>query len=228
MVPWRATNEGFVTPEVLAWYARFAAGAPGVIVVEATGIRDVPSGRLLRIGHDRFVPGLRSLVETVKRASGGRTRLFIQVIDFLSIKRRPDPATFFERYLVVDDDLRRRWADRQGQVHDPEAGTGPLSAAIERLFRFQLQLAPREVLEAGLSPRDLESLDMGYRERVDDVHLPHVRDLPKTLPGLFADATRRARDAGFDGVELHFAHAYTMASFLSARNRRTDGYGTTF
>jgi 2,4-dienoyl-CoA reductase-like NADH-dependent reductase (Old Yellow Enzyme family) len=45
------------------------------------------------------------------------------------------------------------------------------------------------------------------------------------LPGLFADAAGRARDAGFDGVELHYAHAYTMASFLSKRNTRTDGYG---
>jgi 2,4-dienoyl-CoA reductase-like NADH-dependent reductase (Old Yellow Enzyme family) len=45
------------------------------------------------------------------------------------------------------------------------------------------------------------------------------------LPDLFAQAARRAREAGFDGVELHYAHAYTMASFLSARNTRTDGYG---
>src|SRR6202041_353935 len=36
---------------------------------------------------------------------------------------------------------------------------------------------------------------------------------------------RRARDAGFDGVELHFAHAYTMASFLSRSNVRDDAYG---
>jgi 2,4-dienoyl-CoA reductase-like NADH-dependent reductase (Old Yellow Enzyme family) len=31
--------------------------------------------------------------------------------------------------------------------------------------------------------------------------------------------------AGFDGVELHYAHAYTMSSFLSALNTREDGYG---
>jgi 2,4-dienoyl-CoA reductase-like NADH-dependent reductase (Old Yellow Enzyme family) len=45
------------------------------------------------------------------------------------------------------------------------------------------------------------------------------------LPGLFAAAAGRAQQAGFDGVELHYAHAYTMASFLSATNVRTDGYG---
>jgi 2,4-dienoyl-CoA reductase-like NADH-dependent reductase (Old Yellow Enzyme family) len=45
------------------------------------------------------------------------------------------------------------------------------------------------------------------------------------LPDLFAQAARRAREAGFDGVELHYAHAYTMASFLSRLNDRTDGYG---
>src|ERR1044071_9642328 len=63
MVPWRATDDGFVTPAVLDWYGRFAEGEPGVMVVEATGIRDIPSGPLLRVGHDRFLPGLRSLVE---------------------------------------------------------------------------------------------------------------------------------------------------------------------
>src|SRR5215471_3190457 len=58
MVPWRATDDGFVTKHNLDWYRRFAEGRPGVIVVEATGVRDIPSGPLLRIGDDRFVPGL--------------------------------------------------------------------------------------------------------------------------------------------------------------------------
>ncbi len=76
-----------------------------------------------------------------------------------------------------------------------------------------------------LNEREWEALQFGARERVTDTHLPHIRDLPKKLPGLFADATERAREAGFDGVELHYAHAYTMASFLSALNTREDGYG---
>ncbi|MDE1972396.1 MAG: hypothetical protein KGI48_04370, partial [Hyphomicrobiales bacterium] len=69
MVPWRATEDGYVTEDVIDWYERFARGQPGAIVLEATGIRDVPSGPLLRIGHDRFLPGLRRLVETVRKAS---------------------------------------------------------------------------------------------------------------------------------------------------------------
>ena len=42
---------------------------------------------------------------------------------------------------------------------------------------------------------------------------------------MFASAADRAARAGFDGVELHYAHAYTMASFLSRANTRADGYG---
>ncbi len=50
------------------------------------------------------------------------------------------------------------------------------------------------------------------------------------IPGVvaqFAAAARRAREAGFDGIELHAAHAYMLVgSFLSAlRNRRMDEYG---
>ena len=58
MVPWRASEDGFVTDAVVEWYERFAQGRPGAIVIEATGVRDVPSGPLLRIGDDRFTPGL--------------------------------------------------------------------------------------------------------------------------------------------------------------------------
>jgi 2,4-dienoyl-CoA reductase-like NADH-dependent reductase (Old Yellow Enzyme family) len=82
-------------------------------------------------------------------------------------------------------------------------------------------------LDAILDERELESLRMGWRERVTDLDKPHIRELPRTLPPIFADAAVRAQKAGFDGIELHYAHAYTMASFLSGRNDRDDGYGQT-
>jgi dimethylglycine catabolism A len=209
MVPWRATDDGLVTDDVVSWYARFAEGKPGAIVVEATGIREVPSGPLLRAGHDRFVPGLARLVRAVREASAGQTRLFIQLIDFLSIRRRPQPEQFFGRFLAITD--RHRSAIPEARSDDE--------------VRAALLALPRDRLECVLTPRELEALDRGYRERVTDLHLAHIRELPQTLPDLFARAAARAEQAGFDGVELHYAHAYTMASFLSATNSRTDEYG---
>jgi N-ethylmaleimide reductase len=42
----------------------------------------------------------------------------------------------------------------------------------------------------------------------------------------FAQATRNAREAGFDGVELHGANGYLQDQFLQdGSNQRTDGYG---
>ena len=217
MVPWRATEDGLVTQDVLDWYGRFADGEPGVIVIEATGIRDMPSGPLLRIGHDRFLPGLGRLVETVHRRSRGKTRLFIQLIDFLRIRKRPPRERFLGQFLEVTDAHRQNLAARL----EDDAWRN----ADEPTVRQRLLDLDDEGLDAVLDRRELEALRYGTRERVTDVQIPEVRDLPKVLPGLFAEAAERSKKAGFDGVELHYAHAYTMASFLSALNTRADGYG---
>ena len=212
MVPWRATDDGVVTNEVVGWYERFARGEPGVIVIEATGIRDVPSGPLLRAGHDRFIDGLSRLTAAVKTASGGKTKLLVQLIDFLSIKRRPTREAFLGRFVSVTPRLR-------------DALGGPWRDAPESDVRAHLLALPDDAALEVLDEREREALRFGLRERVTDTALPHIASLPQVLPGLFADAAKRCLAAGFDGVELHFAHAYTMASFLSARNSRTDGYG---
>ncbi len=138
MVPWRATEDGFVTEENLDWYRRFAKGRPGVLVVEATGVRDIPSGPLLRIGHDRFIPGLRKLVEAVREASGGQTKLLIQIIDFLSVKRRPEPQKYFERFLQITDRHREALARVNPELDWPHA--------LEAQIRVYLKTAPDEVV----------------------------------------------------------------------------------
>jgi dimethylglycine catabolism A len=217
MVPWRATDDGFVTRDVIEWYARFAAGRPGILVVEATGIRDIPSGPLLRIGHERFIPGLRDLVTAVREASGGETLLFIQIIDFLRIRRRPAKEAYFGRHL----ELGAQHRERLSHVIDDRR----VLEAPEEEVRAALLALDEELLGHILSHREMEDYLHGYRERVWDMHLPHIRELPQVLPGLFATAAENAFAAGFDGIELHYAHAYTMASFLSALNTRDDGYG---
>ena len=210
MVPWRSNDEGEVTEDVLKWYRRFAEGKPGVIVVEATGIRDVPSGPLLRIGDDRYIEGLKKLADTVREASDGKTRLLIQLIDFLTIRRRPDREKFLSRFLTITTAHRQRLQ---------------MELADEADVRSEMLNLDDEALQKILSLKEWEDLSCGYRERVADTHIEGIANLPQTLPELFSQAAVRAQKAGFDGVELHYAHAYTMASFLSATNSRIDGYG---
>lgn len=52
-----------------------------------------------------------------------------------------------------------------------------------------------------------------------------LKEIQSTIES-FGEAARRAKAAGFDGVELHGAHGYLLGSFLSPyTNRRTDKYG---
>lgn len=48
----------------------------------------------------------------------------------------------------------------------------------------------------------------------------------KTLVELYAQATRNALSAGFDGIEIHSANGYLVNQFISTHaNQRTDEYG---
>ncbi len=60
----------------------------------------------------------------------------------------------------------------------------------------------------------------GWRQTIDSLSLAEIDGIVDQ----FAAAAGRAREAGYDGVELHSAHAYTLSSFLSKRNPRRDDY----
>ena len=62
--------------------------------------------------------------------------------------------------------------------------------------------------------------DMGETPRA--LTIPEIHDLVEK----FGQAARRAKEAGFDAVEMHMAHGYIINQFLSPySNHRTDEYG---
>jgi N-ethylmaleimide reductase len=61
-----------------------------------------------------------------------------------------------------------------------------------------------------------------------DLEIPRARDTDE-IPQIVDDykqAARRAKEAGFDGVEIHSANGYLIDEFLQSKtNQRTDRYG---
>ncbi|MFO8010484.1 MAG: NADH:flavin oxidoreductase [Dehalococcoidia bacterium] len=61
----------------------------------------------------------------------------------------------------------------------------------------------------------------GWRMDINDYP---AEDIPKSIDYFEAGAIR-ARECGFDGVEIHAAHGVLLADFLSLRNKRKGQYG---
>ncbi len=61
----------------------------------------------------------------------------------------------------------------------------------------------------------------GYRQTIEELSLIDIQQIVED----FKYAASRAKEAGFDFIEIHCAHAYTLSSFLSLRNKRSDDYG---
>lgn len=63
------------------------------------------------------------------------------------------------------------------------------------------------------------------QEVPDELTISEIEEIVKA----FGEGARRAKEAGFDAVELHGAHGYLLNQFLSPySNKRTDKYGGSF
>ena len=121
----------------------------------------------------------------------------------------------FQNSLASDDCIPgfRRLAET---VHD-----GGAKIAV------QLFHAGREVAKV-FKPERKEALAPSLIK--DDPHFPlthraMAEDEISEIIRAFGDASRRAREAGLDAVQIHAAHAYLLSQFLSPfSNRRADVY----
>ena len=142
-----ATEEGFVTDALIERHVARAKGGFGLIDVEATGINDRKSPKLLRIGDDKFIPGLKEMTDEVHKYG---CKMTVQLIHYVK-----------------------------------------------------------------------QSVRTGWKQAVEDLTYDEIDEIKDQ----FVKAAVRAKEAGFDGVELHDAHGYTLSSFTSLLNKRTDQYG---
>jgi 2,4-dienoyl-CoA reductase-like NADH-dependent reductase (Old Yellow Enzyme family) len=107
------------------------------------------------------------------------------------------------------------------------AKSGPLLRASDDRFvpgLRDLVRAVRDVSPTKVAAQIIHFLKIarsGWRQRIQDLSREEIARVVED----YGAAAARVRDAGFDAVELHMAHAYTLASFLSRRNDRHDEYG---
>ena len=77
-----------------------------------------------------------------------------------------------------------------------------------------------------------QSVKTGWKYPIEDFPIENgeigkdgVEDSIAAIKRDFVEAAVRAKEAGFDGIELHAAHGYTLSSFVSLLNKRKDQYG---
>ncbi|MFK8910469.1 NADH:flavin oxidoreductase/NADH oxidase [Streptomyces sp. YS-3] len=117
-----------------------------------------------------------------------------------------------------------RFLKAQGTVPGIQIAHAGRKASTDRPWRGGAPIAPNA--EEGWQPLGPSPVPFDPRHTVPT---ELTTDQIKEIVGQFADAARRARDAGFEVVEIHGAHGYLIGEFLSPHsNKRTDAYGGSF
>lgn len=119
------------------------------------------------------------------------------------------PVARFIRSQGAVPAIQLAHAGRKASTRAPWDGGGPLT--LDQGAWIAVGPSPLAFAPGDPTPRELSVADIG------------------ALAARFAKSALLALEAGFEAVELHFAHGYLGHSFLSPlSNRRTDAYGGGF
>ncbi len=147
------------------------------------------------------------ILDHYERRAGGGPGLI--VVECTSV----DPVHFHRNQLNISDD---RFIDGLSRLAEVIKRQG-VGAAI------QIQHPGRQIVlpsVQSVAPSALACRAMPQVPR--ELTIAEIEELVER----FAEAVRRARDAGFEAVQYHGAHGYLIAQFMSAwSNKRTDRYG---
>lgn len=167
------------------------------------------------------VPGDWHLVHYGARAIGGAGLLFTEMTD-VSPEGRISPGCAG----LWDDEQETAWTRIVDFVHQNSAAK----------ICLQIGHAGRKASTKVMWEGDSRPLETGHWPIVGASPIPYYPEsqVPREatradMDAIIADfvaTTERAERAGFDMIELHCAHGYLLASFISPlTNRRTDDYG---
>lgn len=197
-----ATSGGEVTDALVNFYRRLGRGGTGLII---TGIGCVMDGhhaphRAMRADDDRFIPGLSKIPEMI-HGLGNSARVMLQLHhpgrQIIREEDRPATLPFMPPALLKHLQLMASKAEGNPATQ-PHAPVHPEPVAPSARLDTLFDRTPR-----ALTTQEVE-----------------------TIVEAFAQGIRRARDAGFDGVQLHAAHGWLLSAFLSPHtNQRDDRYG---
>ncbi|MEU2563318.1 bifunctional salicylyl-CoA 5-hydroxylase/oxidoreductase [Streptomyces longispororuber] len=168
------------------------------------------------------VPGDFHLVHLGARALGGAGLVMTEMV-CVSERGRITPGCAG----LYTDEQAAAWARIVDFVHAQAPGTAlgvQLGHAGRKGSTRLMWEGIDEPLPDGNWPVVAPSA-LPYTPRNQVPHALSIDELP-AIREEFVAAARRARDCGFDLLELHCAHGYLLSSFLSPlTNRRTDAYG---
>lgn len=151
-----------------------------------------------------------------------------KLIDYYTERAKGGVGLIIVEYCYIDDKESKANPGQLGAYDDQLiAGLGDLAEAMQ-------EWGAKAILQICHGGRCTSAKFMG-RQPIAPSAMPSstgemaremtLEEIEATIES-FAEAARRAKTAGFDGVELHGTHGYLMAQFLSPyTNRRTDKYG---